>query len=453
MIIYKAISAFADWAWGTPMLIWLVGGGIVLTIAVGGIQFRRLGYVLKHTIGENFRKKGENGKISGYQAVISALSATLGTGNIVGVGAAIALGGPGAVFWMWVVGCVAMGIKYCEALASVKFREPNVEAGGYKAGPSMYLRKGAHSKFLAGAYGIFATWGLLMSGPEHTSAIVDVVQQATDIPRIPIMIVCVVIVAVVMLGGLKRFVQVSEVIVPVMAILYCGVGLIILVMNITAIPGVFVEIFRCAFTGQAAVGGFAGATFAQALRWGTSRGMYSSDAGNGLQSIMHGQAEVEHPVQQAMWGVFEVFVDTIVVCTFTALVILCTGVWETGNQGSSLALNAFTQSCGVFGTAVECIALFFFSITSAIAMAAFLERHANMLFGKKVTVVLQVLYLIMMVVGGYSGFDAVLPFTDMASAMMIFINITGLIIMIKVLRNETKDYFENFIRRDSECKN
>jgi AGCS family alanine or glycine:cation symporter len=427
------------------MLIWLVGGGIVLTIAVGGVQFVKLGYVLKNTIGKNFRAKGKDGKISGYQAVISALSATLGTGNIVGVGAAIALGGPGAVLWMWVVGCVAMGIKYCEALASVKYREPNEEAGGYKAGPVMYLRKGAHSKFLAGAYGIFATWGLLMSGPEHTSAIVDVVQQATKIPRVPIMIVCVVIVAVVMLGGLKRFVSVSEVIVPVMAILYCGVGLIIIIMNITAIPGVFAEIFRCAFTGQAAVGGFTGATFAQAMRWGTSRGMYSSDAGNGLQSIMHGQAEVDHPVQQAMWGVFEVFVDTIVVCSFTALVILSTGVWQTGAEGSALALNAFTKACGVFGTAVECISLFFFSITTAIAMAAFLERLASGLYGKKVTRVLQVLYLFMMLAGGASGFEAVLPITDMSSAMIIFTNMTGLVLMCKMLRSETKDYFENYL--------
>ena len=450
--ITNIVTAYADWAWGVPMLVVLVGGGILLTIAIRGLQFGKLGYVLKNTIGKNMGAKGEGSKISGYQAVISAMAATLGTGNIVGVGAAIALGGPGAIFWMWVVGLVSMGIKYCEALVSVKFREPNPEFGGYKAGPSMYLRKGIDNKViakvLAVAYAIFSTWALLMSGPEHTAAIVDVVNSAFNVPRLVITLVCVAIVGAIMLGGIKSFVSVSEKIVPFMAILYCATGLVIIVMNITTLPGVFVAICKDAFTGTAAVGGFTGAGMAQAIRWGTARGVYSSDAGNGLQSIMHGQAECDHPVQQAMWGVFEVFIDTIVVCSFTAFTILCTGVWETGADGSTLALSAFTQSCGTVGMIVASVSLALFAITSAIGMASFMERQSVMLFGRWPTRLLQVLFLVMMVIGGNAGFSATLPYTDMSTATIIFVNVAGLLIMSKKIRETTDDYFNNFIKQD-----
>lgn len=453
MFIYNAISAFADWAWGIPMLIWLVGGGLVLTFAIGGLQIRKLGYCLKNTIGKSIHEKREDGKISGFQAVISALSGTIGTGNIVGVGAAIALGGPGAVFWMWVVGLVAMGIKYCEAVSSLKYRQPAKEGHGYlwNAGPVMYLKNGIPWKplglVLGSIYGVVCTWALLMSGPEHTSAITDVMTAAFGIDKTITIAVCVLIVAAVLLGGMKRFVKFSELCVPAMTLIYIVFGVLIIVLHVTSIPGVLVSIFKCAFTGHAAVGGFAGAGFAQALRWGTARGMYSSDAGTGIQSIMHGQADVEHPVQQGMWGVFEVFVDTIIVCSFTALVILTTGIWETGDDGSVLALNAFTATFGTVGTVVLSLCLALFAITSAVGMAIFMARQAHMMWGKTVSVILQVVYLGLMVAGGWVGFDAVLPVTDMSTALEIFINMTGLVLMFKMLRATTKDYFENFIKQ------
>jgi len=450
MVIYNAISAFADWAWGVPMLVWLVGGGIVLSIATGFIQIRRIGYCLKHTIVDSLRNKKDSENITGLQAVLSALSGTIGTGNIVGVGTAIAMGGPGAVFWMWVVGIVAMGIKYCEALASVKYREPAANTGGYlwNAGPSMYLKKGVPfktlGKVLATVYAFTVTWGLLLSGPEHTSAITDVMTAAFGLNKVLVIVVCVLIVGIVMFGGMKRFVKVSEAVVPVMTIIYIVFGLLIVVLNIGNLPGAVASIFKNAFTGTAAVGGFAGAGIAQAIRWGTARGMYSSDAGTGIQSIMHGQADVEHPVQQGMWGVFEVFVDTIVVCSFTALVILSTGVWESGVDGSSLALMAYSETFGVVGTVVLSLSLFLFAITSAIGMGIFMERHVSGVFGKTAAKVLVIIYLGLMVAGGWVGFGAVVPFTDMSTALNIFINITGLVLMAGSLRATTKDYFENF---------
>lgn len=454
MVIYNAISAFADWAWGVPMLIWLVGGGIVLSIATGFVQIRRLGYCLKHTIVSSLKEKKKSENISGLQAVLSALSGTIGTGNIVGVSTAIAMGGPGAVFWMWVVGIVAMGIKYCEALASVKYREPAESTAGYlwNAGPSMYLKKGVPfpklGKVLATVYAFTVTWGLLLSGPEHTSAITDVATAAFGLDKVPVIIVCVLIVAVVMFGGMKRFVKVSEAVVPVMTIIYVVFGLLIVFLNITSLPGAIGAVFKGAFTGTAAVGGFAGAGLAQTIRWGTARGMYSSDAGTGIQSIMHGQADVKHPVQQGMWGVFEVFVDTIVVCTFTALVILTTGTWEVSADGSSLALLAYTDSFGTLGTVVLSLSLFLFAITSAIGMGIFMERHVTAVFGKVIAKILVFVYLGLMIAGGWVGFGAVVPFTDMSTALNIFINVTGLVLMSGVLRATTKEYFVDYAAKD-----
>lgn len=447
MVVYNAICAFADWAWGVPMLVWLVGGGLFLSAATGFVQIRKLGYCLKHTIIDSLRTKQRGDHISGMQAVLSALSGTIGTGNIVGVGTAIAMGGPGAVFWMWVVGVVAMGVKYCEALASVKFREPAGNDAGYlwNAGPSMYLKKGVPvkglGKVLAAVYAVTVTWGLLLSGPEHTSAITDVMTAAFGLNKTLVIVVCVAIVAVVLFGGMKRFVRLSEAVVPVMTILYIVFGLLIVIINGRNFPGALGSIFQNAFTGTAAAGGFAGAGLAQAIRWGTARGMYSSDAGTGIQSIMHGQADVEHPVQQGLWGVFEVFVDTIVVCTFTALVILSTGVWESGAEGSSLALMAYGETFGGLGTVVLSLSLFLFAITSAIGMGVFMERHVSGVFGRTAARALVVVYLGLMVAGGWIGFDAVVPFTDMASALNIFINLTGLVLMSGTLRAATREYF------------
>ena len=453
--IYNAIIAFADWAWGIPMLIWLVGGGIVLTIAIGGLQFLKLPYCIKNTLIKGLKEKKEGEGISGLQCVLSALSGTIGTGNIVGVAAGIAYGGPGAVFWIWVIGCLAMGIKYCEALCGVKFREPAGEGGAYlyNAGPSVYMRKGIKWKplgtALAAIWGVSAIWALTMSGAEHTAAVTDALQVAFNVPKLASIIFCCIVVGGVMLGGMKRFVKFSELVVPVMALVYIGFGLVILVMNITAIPGVIALIFKSAFTGHAAVGGFAGATIAQAIRWGTARGMYSSDSGTGIAAIMHGQADTQHPAEQGMYGVLEVFIDTIVVCTFSALIILSTGAWTNpADASASFALMAFQQELGIVGATVETLCIGIFALTSAVGMGMYVGRHVGALLGKKVSIPFQVLYVVLMVAGGYVGFDALIPFTDMFCALEIFINMTGLVLMFNVIRETTKDYFENHVKKE-----
>ena len=452
--IYNAIAAFADWSWGTPMLIWLVGGGIILTIAIGGLQFLKLPYCINNTLIKSLKEKRSGEGISGLQAVLSALSGTIGTGNIVGVAAGIAYGGPGAVFWIWVIGCLAMGLKYCEALCGVKFREPAGEGSEYlyNAGPSVYMKKGIKCKplgtALAAIWGICAIWALTMSGAEHTAAVTDALQVACNVPKLASILFCVVVVGGVMLGGMKRFVKVSELVVPVMALVYIAFGIIILAMNITELPGVIVTIFKSAFTGHAAVGGFAGATIAQAIRWGTARGMYSSDAGTGIASIMHGQAETNHPAEQGMYGVLEVFIDTIVVCSFSAFIILVTGAWTNpADVSASFALMAFQQELGIVGATVETLCLGIFALTSAVGMGMYVGRHVGALFGKKVAAAFQILYLVLMVAGGYVGFDALIPFTDVSCALEIFINMTGLILMAGTIRETTKDYFTNVAKK------
>lgn len=449
MFIYNAIIAFADWAWGIPMLVWLVGGGIILTIAIGGIQFRKLGYCINNTLIKGMKEKKQGEGISSLQCVISALSGTIGTGNIVGVAAGIAFGGPGAVFWIWVIGCLAMGIKYCEALLGVKYRE---KADGnsaylYNAGPSVYMKKGIKWKpvgaVLAAIWGVSAIWALTISGAEHTAAVTDALQVAFNIPKLVSILFCVVVVGGVMLGGMKRFVKFSELVVPVMALIYLIFGIVIIVMNVTELPGVIALIFKSAFTGHAAVGGFAGASIAQAIRWGTARGMYSSDAGTGLASIMHGQADAKHPAEQGMFGVLEVFIDTIVVCTFSALIILSTGVWtESGDVSASFAFMAFQSELGIVGATVETLCLGMFALTSAVGMGMYVGRHVGSLFGKVPSIIVQVVYVALMVIGGYVGFDALIPFTDMFCALEIFINMTGMVLMFKAIRETTKDYFD-----------
>ena len=345
-----------------------------------------------------------------------------------------------------------MGIKYCEALCGVKFREPAGEGGAYlyNAGPSIYMKKGIKWKplgvALSAIWGVSAIWALTISGAEHTAAVTDALQVAFNVPKIASILFCVVVVGGVMLGGMKRFVKFSEAVVPVMALIYIGFGIVILAMNITEIPGVIALIFKSAFTGHAAVGGFAGATIAQAIRWGTARGMYSSDAGTGIASIMHGQSDAKHPAEQGLYGVLEVFIDTIVVCSFSAFIILSTGVWTNPSEASaSFALMAFQQELGIVGATVETLCIGVFALTSAVGMGMYVGRHVGSLFGKTASIAVQALYVILMVAGSYIGFDALIPFTDMFCALEIFINMTGLVLMFNVIRETTKDYFNNYL--------
>ena len=325
--IYDAIMAFSNWMWSLPVLVILIGGGIWLTVACDFVQIKHFGTAMKATIGSAFKKKSDKDKISGFQAVTACLANTLGTGNIVGVGSAIALGGPGAVFWMWVVGFVAMALKYCEATLGVHTRVKGAD-GKWKGGASRYLS--TVWKPLGVIWSVAALFGMAVATGAHTGSVVTAA-KSFHVPDIVTTIIVCIIVGILILGGLRALIAITDKLVPGMAILYVGTGLIVILFNIDGLLPALSSIFAGAFTGAAATGGFTGAVLAATIKNGCARGVYSSDAGNGGASILHAQADVDEPVEQGMWGIFEVFVDTIIVCTFTALVILCTGVWKTGD--------------------------------------------------------------------------------------------------------------------------
>ncbi|MCQ4765414.1 sodium:alanine symporter family protein [Cloacibacillus evryensis] len=441
MFLYSALLVFLNWIWGLPMLLFLGGGGVILTISVGFVQCTKFGYVMRHTFGKMFEKADKNG-ISGFQAVSAALSSTIGTGNIVGVGAAIAMGGPGAVFWMWLIGFVAMATKYCEVIASVKYREPNPN-GGWFAGPYMYIRKGlgntCFSRGLAVIWAISMIFACLVGAALHTGSTLDGL-GTLNIPRVPLMIAILVLDGFVLFGGVRRLVNITDKLVPFMAAIYIIAGSVIIFSNIGTLASVIAMICREAFTGTSAVGGFAGSTLAITIRWGVARGMYSNDAGGGVPSIVHGQATCKHPVEQAMWGIFEVFFDTIVVCSFTAFVILCTGEWLTGAPGSVLAINAFATGLGSVGRILAPICLALFAISTVMAIGIFAQMQAENLWGTFASKMVSVLFLIMIVFGLF-GVDLIIPFSDLANALVIIGSLTSLLFMIKMLRAETKDYF------------
>lgn len=444
--IYNAISAFTDWLWGIPILIILVGGGIVLAVTIGGVQFTHLGFIFKNTLGTLFDKKEKSerkpGEISPVQGMVAAISATVGTGNIVGVGVAIALGGPGALFWMWVCGFLAMGIKYAEVTMSCKFRQPDGK-GGYKAGPFMYIKDGVHSLPLAGIFGIMMLICLSTICGVHASAIASNM-DSIGVPKIVSCVVMAAFVIAIAWGGMKTLVKITDLLVPFMGALYLVFALIVIFANIGNIGTVFGSIFKGAFTGWAAVGGFTGATLASTIRWGLARGVFSNDAGLGLSASVQAQVDnIGHPAKQGMWAIIETFLDTIVICTLTGLVILFTGVWETGASGGTLATTAMGTVLGGVGQVGCIISLFLFGLSSLITDVQGVKIQAVSMFNSTTLgIVFQAFILLLVIGGSMADVSTVFVFADFSNGIILLINITCLLILHKTLRATSKEYFD-----------
>ena len=437
MGILNGILSFTNWMWSLPMLIVLIGGGIWITIACDFVQIKHIGASLKHAWKTAFHGEKEAGKANGFQAVTAALANTIGTGNIVGVGAAIATGGPGAVFWMWVIGFVAMALKYSEAVMAIDTREKD-ENGKWKGGAPVYLAK--VWKPLGVAWGVFMLYGAAIGCGAHTGS-VGVGMAEFGVPAVVTTVVLAALVLLIAIRGFSQLVQITDKLVPFMAILYLFAGLLVIVLNIGNIGHAFASIFVGAFTGTAATGGFVGATLSAAIRNGSARGVYSSDAGNGSASMMHAQAETDEPVEQGMMGVFEVFVDTIVICTFTALIILCSGVWETGDAGSVLAMNGLASTLGGFGRIVGAVSLILFPLSSILSLTSAVCLIAEDLFNKYVKYAVIVFVTAIVVAGGTIGVDAFLTWVDTANMLGILLNVGGMVFLTKRLRELTLEYF------------
>lgn len=445
--IYNGLLAFSSWYWGIPIIIILVIGGIYLTTIIRGVQFTQLGPILKRTFKNIFSKDEAELKKKGItplQSVFQAMGTTIGTGNIVGVASAIAIGGPGALFWMWVCGFLAMAIKYSEVLLSVKYREKNTDTEGYKAGPFMYIWKGLGMFPLAMIFGCGMIARVVSYAASHASAITKTLGDV-GIPTIAVLIFLLVWVTIQILGGLKIAYRISDVIVPFMTVAYIILAISIIIINIGNIGPVFASIFKGAFTGTAAMGGFTGATFALAMRQGLARGVFSNDAGCGSQSLIHAQADfIEDPAQQGSLAIFETFIDTIVVCTMTGLMILFTGDWATGASGQTLALDTVAANYGNVGKIFMVVAIFLFALTSLNGICNSVRFHALTYFkgNKKVALGCQILYFVLVGVGCLlPSITAAFAITDVFNGLCLTINMFAILYLRKQVREATDNYF------------
>ncbi len=436
--------------WGLPMVILMIGTGVFLCIITKGILFRKFGTVMRYTTKTLFQKKQKSekgeGTITPFQAVCTALAATVGTGNIVGVALAIATGGPGALFWLWVSALVGMVIKYCEVTLSVAYRTTN-EKGEFVGGPMHYITRGMGTKWLAI---LFATFGFIASfgigASVQANALANGAKSSFGIPTWVIGIVVAVLAGFVLIGGIKRISNATEVLVPFMSIFYIVGAIVVLMINIKDIPAAFVSIFKCAFNGASATGGFLGASVMYACRIGMARGVFTHEAGMGSAPIAHASADTDHPARQGLWGAFEVFFDSIIMCSITGLVIITSGVWCSSPlmDKNTMSSNAFNQGFKG-GEYIISIGLILFAFATIVAWYYYGEKCVEYLFKKSKAAIriYQFLYICMIFVGCITSLDVVWGFADLFNGLMAFPNLIALIALSPVVRKLTKDLFKD----------
>lgn len=448
--------------WGIPTLVLLLGTGIYLSARLGFLQFRRFGYIMKMTVGRLFSgdKSGNSrdGTLTPIQALTTALAGTVGTGNIAGVAGAIAIGGPGAIFWMWVAALFGMCTKYSEIILAVHYRKKN-KKGDFVGGPMYYIENGLGSrwKWLAVIFCIFGTVAALGTGcltqintiaksigSVFQSFHPDMDQELLRMVYIIIGIAAAILTILVIFGGLQGIGSVTEKLVPVMALVYIVASVIVIVTHGSMVGPVFVSIFKGAFNPSAISGGLAGAVIQTAMRAGFGRGIFSNEAGLGTAPIAHAAADVEHPVEQGMYGVFEVFADTIVICTLTALAILCSGCAESyygGSAAADLTIKAFSTTFGSRIASViiaVCITLFAFS--TLLSWSLYGGRCMEFIFGAKGMAVYQAIYAVFVVVGANVKLDLVWNLADSMNALMAIPNLIAVLALSPVVLRLSRDY-------------
>ena len=406
--------------------------GLYLTIGTGFFQIRRFGTVLKKTIGEVFQKENEStrgeGQLKPYQALSTVLAGTVGSGNIAGVAAAIAIGGPGAVFWMWVIALVGMMTKMAEVSLSVAYRKKGAN-GEYYGGPMHYIREGLGGglgKFLGGFYAV-ALFVLVVTDAcfVQTNTLATSAQETFGLPLLVSGIVLVAIsIFIIVLGGVERIGDVCGKIVPPMCILYIIGSLGVILVNIGNVPGALKMIFQYAFAPMPAVGGFAGSTMALAMGRGASRGIFSNEAGEGT-------AATDHPIHQGMYGVLEVFIDTIIICTLTALSIITSGVWSSGSTGAVLTLEAFRTVWGKWGTYILCIAIILFTYSSYLGFFVEYRTSTEYLFGEKAIKYLQWFFFVPPIIAVTMPIEAIWSLADMAVGFIVIPNMLAILLLSK----------------------
>lgn len=447
MQLKDLLQNISDFIWGPPLLILLVGTGVYLTLRLKLLQIFKLPLALKYVFGkdEEENDEGAEGDVSSFGALCTALSATIGTGNIVGVATAVKAGGPGALFWMWIAAFFGMATKYAEGVLAIKYREVD-ENGNMAGGPMYYIQNGLGLKWLAKIFAVLgigvAFFGIGTFG--QVKSISDAASITFKVPLILTAVIVTVLVALVTLGGIKRISRVSEKVVPFMAGIYILGAVLVLICNYSAIPEALSIIIRSAFNPQAALGGAAGITVQIALQRGVGRGVFSNEAGIGSAPIAAAAAKTKSPVRQGLISMTGTFFDTIVICTMTGLAIVLTGAYSSPLEGAALTTAAFEAGLpfAVIGKYIVNIGLIFFAFTTILGWNYYGERCAEYLLGVKSILPYRIIFIALVAVGPFLSLDLIFIIADIVNGMMAFPNLIGLIGLRKVVIKETEDYFQ-----------
>ncbi len=442
-VITDAVGWLNGIVWGVPMLVLILGVGLFLTLGLKLLTILKIPFGFK-LLWEG-RIPGGAGEISPFNALMTSLAATIGTGNIAGVATAIYLGGPGAIFWMWMTALVGMATKYAEAVLAVRYREQD-ERGKYVGGPMYYIKNGLGKNWgwMAAVFALFAgIAGFGIGNMVQANSIANALKTSFAIPEWLTGVALVLLVGAVLLGGIQRISTVAGKLVPFMAIAYMAAGSIVLLLNVEAIPAAYGLIFTHAFTPTAATGGFAGAAVWAAIRFGVARGVFSNEAGLGSAPIAHAAAQTKGPVSQGLVAMLGTFIDTLVVCSFTALAILVTGAWTSGETGAALTSRAFDLALPGVGGYIIAVSLAVFAFTTILGWSYYCERSLQYLFGVKIITPFRVLWSLAALVGATLKLSFVWLLADTMNALMAIPNLIALALLSPIVFKLTKEFFDS----------
>lgn len=440
--INQALETIVGYVWGIPLVVVLVGTGLLISIILRGIQFR--GFVHGfHVIRGKYSHKSDPGEITHFQALCTALAATVGLGNIAGVAVAIHLGGPGATFWMIVVGLVGMATKYAECSLAVMYRRID-EKGVVHGGPMHYIELGLGKSFKPLA--IFFAFAVIASSfgaanMFQTNQVASILDTSFSIPPYVTGLIMAILTAIVLIGGLKRIAQVTSKLVPFMAVIYCAGALIVIFMNLGKVPDIFYMIFHDAFTGTAAVGGFTGVALRQVITNGVRRACFSNEAGLGSAAIAHSAASTKEPIREGVVALWEPFIDTVVICTMTALVILISGAWTEDANGVVLTAMAFNSALPGFGTVFVPIAVFLFAYSTLLSWSYYGERATDYIGKGKGLLLYKALFCVVAFIGSIWGITPIIAFSDIMLGLMVVPNLIAVWLLMPKLMAATESYF------------
>ena len=447
--IYEAIvninGAINDFVWGVPCLVLLMGTGLYYTIRLGFMQFRHPGFLFKETVVKAFKKKDDAnkapGELTSFQAAMTSVGAIVGSGNIAGVATAIVVGGPGAVFWMLLAALIGMSTKFAEVTLGVKYREVR-EDGSVGGGAMYYLANGLKQKWLGVLFSILVIpYAFVISAVVDTNTIALAVENEFAVPTWITGVILAVAAGVIIFGGIKRIGRASEIIAPFMGGAYILAGLAVVLLNIGQVPAALVQIVKGAFDPAAVTGGAIGSMFV-AMRYGVARGIFSNEAGAGTAAMVHCGAQVDHPVEQGLWGAVEVFLDTVLVCLVSALTVVLSGLWNTGLDGAVLTMEAFEMMLpGKIGSYICLGAILLFGFSCLISFYTYAERAAVYMFGAKSRFWIKLIWVGMIFVGSQTTLGFAWDLADTINGVMIIPNLIGLLLLSGEVIKLKKEYF------------